>query len=189
MSGGGDGGGTTAIVDLVARAKDGSSEAFASIYELLARPVAGYLRSRGVLDVEDLTSEVFISVFTGMARFEGDAEGFRSWVFTIAHRRSVDGWRKAARTPATTELDGEDGAWVPSAEDLAIGQIGDARALALLDTLSPDQRDVLLLRIVGDLTVEQAATVLDKTPGAVKALQHRGLARLRRLLTPEGVTK
>jgi RNA polymerase sigma-70 factor (ECF subfamily) len=187
MRGGGDGGRTTTLDDLVARAKDGSSEAFASIYELLARPVAGYLRSRGVLDVEDLTSEVFISVFTGMARFEGDAEGFRSWVFTIAHRRSVDSWRRAARMPATTELDTEDGAWARSAEDLAIGRIGDARALALLDTLSPDQRDVLLLRIVGDLTVEQVAVVLDKTSGAVKALQHRGLARLRRVLSAEGV--
>jgi RNA polymerase sigma-70 factor (ECF subfamily) len=172
---------------VLARAKRGSPEAFTELYQHLVRPVAGYLRSKGVLEVEDVTSEVFLAVFAGVASFDGDAERFRSWVFTIAHRRSVDYWRRVGRTPPTAPLEPtDDGGVARSAEALALDSIGEQQALALLDTLSPDQREVLLLRIIGDLTVEQVAEVVGKSPGAVKALQHRGLARLRRLL--KGVT-
>jgi RNA polymerase sigma-70 factor (ECF subfamily) len=174
---------------LVAAAKHGSPEAFTAIYELLVRPVAGYLRSRGMPEVEDLTSEVFLAAFTGIGTFEGDAEGFRSWVFTIAHRRSVDHWRRMGRTPATEPLEpGDDGGIAPSAEVLAMDAVGEEHVRALLGTLSPDQRDVLLLRIVADLSVDRVAEVLGKTPGAVKALQHRGLTQLRKAAVEEGVT-
>jgi len=177
------------LQDLVEQARDGSPQAFAAIYECLVRQVAGYLRSRGVPDVEDVTSEVLLAVFTGIGGFEGDGDRFRSWVFTIAHRRPVDHWRKAGRTPMTEPLESTDsGGEVPSAESSALESIGDQRVLALLETLSPDQRDVLLLRIIGDLTVDQVAVVLGKSPGAVKALQHRGLAQLRRVVEAEGVT-
>lgn len=173
---------------LVADARAGSSEAFAGIYALLARPVAGYLRSRGVPDVEDLTSEVFLAVFAGLGRFEGDGQGFRSWTFTIAHRRSVDHWRRLARTFDTVELEPDDGGPAASAEADALDALGEARTRELLDRLSADQRDVLLLRIVADLSLEQVAEVLGKTVGAVKALQHRGLAQLRKALQAEGVS-
>ncbi len=172
---------------VLARARRGSPEAFAELYQHLVRPVAGYLRSKGVLDVEDVTSDVFLAVFSGIASFDGDGDHFRSWVFTIAHRRSVDYWRRSGRTPPTEPLEPtDDGGFSPSAEALALESIGEQQALALLDTLSPDQREVLLLRIIGDLTVDQVAEVVGKSPGAVKALQHRGLARLRRSI--KGVT-
>lgn len=176
---------------LVADARDGSTDAFAGIYELLVRPVAGYLRSRGVPDVEDLTSEVFLAVFAGLGGFEGDGAGFRSWVFTIAHRRAVDHWRRLGRTPATTDLEPgpDDGEAALSAETVALGILDEERTRALLDRLSPDQRDVLLLRLVADLSLDQVADVLGKTVGAVKALQHRGLAQLRKTLLAEGVSR
>ena len=168
---------------IVARAQRGSPAAFAELYERLAGPVAGYLRLRGVREIEDVTSDVFLSVFSGIAGFHGDGEHFRSWVFTIAHRRSVDHWRRAARAPQTEPLEPtDDGGASPSAETLALDNVAEREALALLNTLSADQREVLLLRIIGDLTVDQVAEVIGKSPGAVKALQHRGLARLRRLV-------
>ncbi|GEN79558.1 RNA polymerase sigma factor [Actinotalea fermentans] len=176
------------LADLVERARAGSPDAFAGVYERLAGPVAGYLRSRGVREVEDATSEVFLAVFTGLARFEGDGERFRAWVFTIAHRRSVDSWRRAGRAPVTEPLDDAPPVLVPSAEDAALDVLGDDRVRALLDLLSPDQRDVLLLRVVADLSLEQVAAVLGKREGAVKALQHRALERLRRHLGGKGVS-
>lgn len=179
---------TDDLADVVARAREGSPEAFAALYERLAGQVAGYLRSRGVRDVEDATSEVFLAVFTGLARFEGDGDRFRAWVFTIAHRRSVDRWRRVGRGPALEPLDDAPPTLVPSAEDEAMVTLGDDRVRALLDLLSPDQRDVLLLRVVADLSLEQVAAVLGKREGAVKALQHRALARLRRHLSPEGAS-
>lgn len=169
-------------------ARRGSPEAFQALYTDLVRPVAAYLRGKGVPDVEDLTSEVFLAVFTGLDRFTGGQGEFRSWVFTIAHRRVVDHWRRAARTLDTTEHDPDDDPrTTPSAEDEALDALGTARVHELLAELTPDQRDVLLLRVVADLTVEQAAAVVGKPVGAVKALQRRGLAALRRLVEAEGV--
>lgn len=170
-------------------ARSGSADGFAELYRALARPVVTFLRTRGVPDVEDVTSDVFLAAFAGLGRFDGDAADFRTWLFTIARRRAVDHYRRAGRRPATQPLEPEtDPRSVPSAEQSALAEIGDQRVLALLGMLSPDQRDVLLLRIVADLTVDQVAQVVGKRPGAVKALQRRGLDRLRRTISDEGVT-
>lgn len=174
---------------LLPRAQAGEPEAFAAIYQDLVRPVAAYLRARGVHDVEDATSEVFISVFTGVARFSGDQAQFRSWVFTIAHRRAVDAWRRTGRRPVEAPYEPADDERVSaSAESEALDQLGGQRVLELLDHLTADQREVLSLRVVADLTVDQVAAVMGKQAGAVKALQRRGLTTLRDLLVSEGVT-
>lgn len=174
--------------EVLARARLGSAEAFTSLYEDLVRPVAAYLRARGVRDVEDVTSDVFLAVFTGIGRFVGEQAQFRSWVFTIAHRRVVDGWRRGARTPLQVPYESDDDVrTASSAESDALDVLGQHRVHELLAGLSEDQRDVLVLRIVGDLTVEQVGEVVGKKPGAVKALQRRGLAALRRILLVEGV--
>lgn len=170
------------------RAREGEPEAFAAIYADLARPVAAYLRSRGVREVEDVTSDVFLAVLSGVDRFTGDQARFRSWVFTIAHRRMVDHWRRAAREPWTSPFEPEaDTRTVPSAEAAAFDSLGTQDVLARLAELTEDQREVLALRVVADLTVEQVAEVMGKRPGAVKALQRRALAAVRRSLVTEGV--
>ena len=174
--------------DTLARAQAGAPDAFAEIYADLVRPVAAYLRMRGGGDVEDLTSEVFVAVLTGVNRFRGDERAFRSWVFTIAHRRAVDSWRQRARSLPVEPLDDPDvGPTVPSAETGALEALGSDRVLALLRGLTDDQRDVLTLRLIADLTVEQVAEATGKQVGAVKALQRRGLAAVRRALEREGV--
>lgn len=171
------------------RARAGSPEAFERIYRDLARPVGAYVRGGGVRDVDDVVSDVFLAVFTGLGRFTGDQGQFRSWVFTIAHRRLVDGWRRTARTAVLVPYEQDDDRrTTPGAEDGALAALGEDRVLALLDTLTDEQRDVLVLRVVADLTVDQVAAVLGKRPGAVKALQRRGLTTLREVLSKEGVT-
>jgi RNA polymerase sigma factor (sigma-70 family) len=170
------------------RARAGEAAGFQRLYDDLAPPVAAYLRGRGVRDVEDVTSEVFLAVFTGLSRFCGGQGEFRSWVFTIAHRRLVDSWRVAGRTPESVAWDDRhDPRAAASAEEDALAQLGEERVRQLLDGLSEDQRDVLLLRILGDLTIDQVAEALGKRSGAVKALQRRALAALRRALESEGV--
>lgn len=172
--------------EVLARARTGTGEAFTVLYEDLARPVAAYVRSQGIRDVEDVTSEVFLAVFTGLDRFAGDQAGFRSWVFTIAHRRSADHWRRSFRAaPRAPYEPAEDGRTVPSAEVGALEAIGAERVVELLGRLTDEQREVLALRIVGDLTVEQVAAVVGRSEGAVKALQRRGLATLRREIERE----
>ena len=170
-------------------ARVGAPWAFERLYGDLAPVVAGYLRVQGAAEPEDLTSEVFLGVFTGIDSFEGSETQFRSWVFTIAHRRLVDERRRLARrrwSPAGDladfELTGGD------VESDAFDVLGSQRVVEWCAGLSADQRDVLVLRVVGDLTVEQVSAIVDKSPGAVKALQRRALSSLRQQLEKEGVT-
>lgn len=175
---------------LLAGARAGSAAAFSALYRELAGPVAGYLRAKGAPDADELTSEVFLAVFRGLATFEGDVAGFRSWVFTIAHRRAVDSWRAAGRTVAAAPYQPETDLRVAaSAESEALDLIGADQAAALLGRLSPDQREVIALRVLADLSLAEVAAVVGKPVGAVKALQRRGLATLRRILAGQGVSR
>jgi RNA polymerase sigma-70 factor (ECF subfamily) len=151
------------------------------LYDNYAGRVLGYLRAQGAQEPEDLTSEVFLRVFDRLAQFTGDEPHFRSWLFTIAHRILIDDVRRRQRRPATTAL----GADVESysagdVEHEALANVGAEWADALLASLPPDQRAVVALRVTADLSLEQVAQILDKRVGAVKALQHRALASLRR---------
>ena len=161
------------------------------IYRDLAPTVFGYLRLQGAAEPEDLTSEVFIGVFAGLRGFSGTESQFRSWVFTIAHRRLVDDRRRRGRQfSATAAL--YDRRQEPAGGDVeedALRAMSAERVRTLCATLAPDQRDVLLLRMVSDLTVEQIAAVLDRSPGAVKALQRRGLAALRHVVAAKSPEK
>ena len=179
-----DGTGDPRELDVEA-AKKGSVAAFERIYEALAPAVASYMRWHGVDDVDAMTNEVLAQVHRNLDRFTGDAAGFRSWVFTIAHHRMVDDRRAWSRRPRVADSEVSEGARTGDVEVDAMGVLGDERLRALLDVLSPDQRDVLLLRIVGDLSLEDTAAALGKNRGAVKSLQHRALATLRRHLERE----
>jgi RNA polymerase sigma factor (sigma-70 family) len=170
-------------------ARVGAPWAFERLYADLAPVVAGYLRVQGAAEPEDVTSEVFLGVFTGIDSFEGSETQFRSWVFTIAHRRLVDERRRLARrrwSPA-----GDLAAFDQTGGDVeadAFDVLGSQRVVEWCAGLSADQRDVLVLRVVGDLTVDQVAAIVDKSSGAVKALQRRALTSLRNQLEKEGVT-
>jgi RNA polymerase sigma factor (sigma-70 family) len=175
---------------VLAAAQVGEPWAFTRIFEWLGRPVAGYLRGAGVEDPDGLANEVFLRVFGGVERFEGTEGRFRSWVFAIAHNLVIDDRRRRSRRPQQSALDGDVGPAAPAAEDGALVALGDERLRAVIADLPPDQRDVVLLRIIGDLTIEDTAVALGKKPGAVKSLQHRALAALRRRLgVEEGVSE
>lgn len=158
-------------------AATGDPEAARLLWTDLAPVVHGYLRGQGCVDAEDVTSETFLDVFRGLDRFDGDETGFRSWVFTIAHRRLVDSRRRASRRPSTTvdEIAAVPDEPVPTACDLELSP-----ALATwLEELPPLQREVTLLREVAGLPVAEVATVLGRREGAVRSAHHRALTRLR----------
>ena len=163
-------------------ARDGAEWAWARIYEELAPKIAGYLRARGSSEAEDLAGEVFLQVVRGLPSFSGGERDFRAWTFTIAHRRLVDDLRQRRRRPADAvphEVVERAAGAGGDVEADAHAQIEHAAVRAAIDELPTDQRAVVLLRIIGDLTVEEIARVLGKRPGAVKALQRRGLRRLK----------
>ena len=172
-----------AFDDVLAAAQAGAGWAFEVLYRDLSPAVTGYLRMHGAAEPDDLASETFLGVFTGLAGFSGDEDALRSWVFTIAHRRLIDDWRRRSRRPQLTD-DAGDLTLLPGgdAEDDALLRVGTEDVHRMCAGLPDDQRSVLLLRILADLTVEQVAGVMGRSVGATKALQRRGLRTLRERL-------
>jgi RNA polymerase sigma-70 factor, ECF subfamily len=177
------------FTSLLESARGGSEAAWQELYQGLAPVVLGYLRANGAPDPEDVLSEVFLQVARDIATFDGEERGFRSWVFTIAHHRLIDARRHSVRRPV--ELAAEPPEPADRADDAAeeaLDRIGIEEVQRVLEAISEEQRAVLLLRVVGDLSIEDVAKVVGKRPGAVKALQRRGLAAVKREMTRQGVT-
>jgi RNA polymerase sigma factor (sigma-70 family) len=167
---------------LVDAARAGAPWALQRIYEELAPPVAGYLRLQGVREVDDVTSEVFLGVFRGLGGFTGDAAALRSWVFTIAHHRLIDERRRAGRRPTEDPLEYDTVLPADDVEEDALAALGGIWVEDALDALTDEQREVIVLRILADVSVEETATIVGKRPGAVRAIQYRALRRLRTAL-------
>jgi RNA polymerase sigma factor (sigma-70 family) len=170
-----------AFDDLLGAAQADAGWAYERMFDAFGPTVLGYVRSQGVEDPEHLANDVFLRAFTNLGRFSGDEGAFRSWLFTIAHHAVIDERRRRSRRPVSSGDEVPDQT-VEGAEEVALSRLGTLDVHALLGELSADQRDVLVLRLLGDLTVEQVARIVGKRPGAVKALQRRGLAALRRRL-------
>lgn len=169
---------------VLAAASTGAAWALRVLYDGLAPAVSGYARMQGASDPDGLVNDVFFRAFRRIATFEGEAAAFRSWVFTIAHNAIVDDRRRSSRRVVETDpSDGEGHAGaVSSAEDTALEMLDEARVREILSRLPADQCEVLTLRLIGDLTIVQVAEVLGRSVGATKALQRRGLNRLRAVL-------
>ena len=170
------------FTDVLAAARAGAPWALERLYREFHPSVLAFLRARAPADAEDLASEVFIAVAEGLARFEGDEDGFRSWLFTITYRQVGQLRRRMGRRRTDPFPADEVDERVPpgDAESDAMAAISTQQALDLIATLPPAQGEVLLLRVVADLPVDEVATILGKRPTAVRALQHRAVVGLAR---------
>ena len=171
-------------------ARVGADWAWAALYRDLGPSVRAYLRASGAPEPDDTLGDVFVHVVRGLAGFAGDEGAFRAWIFAIARNRLVDDHRYRTRRPVEPvppEALREAGL-IGDVEEEALRALSLGRIRAVLTRLSPDQRDVLLLRILGELTIEEVAAATGKRPGAVKALQARGLATLRRQISRKAVS-
>ncbi|MHA7190117.1 RNA polymerase sigma factor [Arthrobacter sp. MDT2-16] len=173
--------------DALVRAQAGDPAAFTEIYETLGPRVLGYFRGRGSEDPEALTQDVFLTVFSKLDSVSGGVQGLRTFTFSVAHARHVDEVRKRVRAPVLVGYEAEgDTRVTESAETVALGNLDSAGTGGMLAQLNAEQRDVLLLRIVAELPIEQVAEILGKSAGSVKQLQRRGLLKLRELVQPNG---
>lgn len=166
---------------LLHAARRGDESAWTRLYLDLAPVLTGYLAGRGCRSAEDVTAETLLQVVRDLHRFDGDESSFRSWVFTIAHHRMIDADRRSAARPSDATEDHVIARQAPASsfEDHAIAHLGPAELDHLLCATTPDQRDVLLLRYVADLSLHEVAEVIGKEYNATKALHRRGLDALR----------
>lgn len=149
------------------------------VYRAYARGVLGYLRGQGVSDPEDVLGEIFLHVSKSLPRFEGDEDQLRRWVFTLAHHRIIDERRKQARRPQIVDAEPPDRPAPPAPEP------ADPELVGALSQLTSEQREVILLRFIADLPIEEVARLTSRSAVAVRALQHRAMAQLARTLASQ----
>lgn len=172
---------------VLAAARTGAEWAWTELYKGFAPAILGYLRAQAVPEPEDLTAEVFFQVVRSLGSFDGNEPEFRSWIFVIAHRKIIDDHRSRKRRPVEpSPFEAiERRATTGNVEEEALRGLSDQQVRHLLAGLTPDQRDVLLLRILGGMSAPEVATAMGRRTGAVEALQRRALARLRKRLEAE----
>ncbi len=172
---------------LVRAAQGGDQVAFGQIYERFFDRVFRYVAARVGLgaDAEDLTQEVFLKAVGSIHRFELRGRPFAAWLFRIAHNVVVDRYRRATAAAPTLPLESivhaQDGTDVEASALLALDLEQLRRALGQVTEL---QRQVVLLRFIGGLSLAETGSVMRRNENAIKALQYSALRALRRVLTP-----
>jgi RNA polymerase sigma-70 factor (ECF subfamily) len=170
-------------VETIELARAGDRDAIAVMWRIYHPQVLRLLTARRTRSPEDVASQVWIDVGRSLDRFEGDGADFRRWIFTIASRRGIDGHRRAARHRTIDLADWDQP--TPGADlDLETATSLE-RALATVRRLPPATAEAVMLRIVNDLSFADVAAIMDRSEGAVRVLVHRGLNRLRELLSAD----
>jgi len=161
-------------------AADGDEEAFGKLWSDLQPRLLRYFRVVSPTAAEDLASETWLGVIRGIGRFKGNEPAFRAWVFTIARHELLD-WRRRAARRGTEDLPATGLVEQAAPDDpaaTALEHLSTRAALTEVATLPPDQAEAIVLRVVAGLEVDRVAAIMDKRPGTIRVLTHRGLRRL-----------
>jgi RNA polymerase sigma-70 factor, ECF subfamily len=180
--------GAAEIRALVERAKKGDRAALEELYLIHFDRIYSYLHMSvgNRHDAEDLTTQTFLKMLEAIGRFRFQSAPFSAWLFRIAHNLAMDHFRAARRWQPEEEVPEQPGEEEPSAEAQALQSIGRQSMLELIEDLSPEQQQVLTLKFVFNFPNADVATILGKTEGAVKSLQHRALVSLQKqIAAPE----
>lgn len=172
---------------LIQRAQQGDQAAITELYRLNVDVVYRYIwaRVRDENIAEDLTAQVFLKSLEGLPSYRHTGKPYLAWLYRIAYARIVDYWRQQERR-MEVPLDEALPAVEPRPGHLLEVEADWETAMDLLAQLTDDQQDVLMLRFIGEMSLSQVAETLGKTIGATKAIQHRALASLARMLQDQG---
>jgi RNA polymerase sigma-70 factor, ECF subfamily len=170
---------------LVERAQEGDRQALEELYLLHFDRIYSYLHMSvgNRHDAEDLTTQTFMKMLESITRFRWQSAPFSAWLFRIAHNLAMDHFRATKRWQPEEEVPEPEGSEESSAEEAALESIGRRSMLELIENLSHEQKQVLTLKFVFNFSNGEAATILGKTEGAVKSLQHRALASLQKQIS------
>ena len=173
---------------LVERAKRGEREAFEELYLIHFDRFYSYLQMSvgNKHDAEDLTNQTFVKMIESIDRFEWRKVPLSAWLFRIAHNLAMDHFRGRRRWQPEEEPPEPVGGSERSAEDAAFHAFGERSLFELIEGLSEDQQQVLTLKFGFDFSNAEVGTILGKSEGAIKSLQHRALASLQRQLANGG---
>ena len=178
------GGEAQRVRKLVDAAKRGDRGALEELYLIHFDRIYSYLHVTvgNRHDAEDLTTQTFLKMLESIGKFRWGSAPFSAWLFRIAHNLAMDHFRASRRWQPEEEVPEPEPDESTSAEAGALDSIGRKSMLALIDDLSGEQQQVLTLKFVFGFSNGEAATILGKTEGAVKSLQHRALVTLHKKL-------
>jgi RNA polymerase sigma-70 factor (ECF subfamily) len=168
------------LQDALDLARAGDPRGFEELYGQLAGSVTRFAHSRSAEDPEGLTNDVFLAAFRHLDEFDGDDDDLRGWVFTIARNKLIDDARRRSRRPRTVDAGVADADHITASAESDV--VGTDWVHDQLEILTDEQREVVLLRVVGGLTVPEIADVVKRSIGSVKALQRRALRQLEKNL-------
>ncbi len=171
----------------VDRARSGDQAALADLYDWYMPRVYRYAVARvgNVAEAEDLTEEVFLKVLGAICDFRWQEVPFSSWLFRIAHNHVATHYRRTAqRGGPTAELSEEMVDWRQGPAAAVEEKITHEEVRRATQHLPDAQREVIELRFAVGLSIAETAKALGKNEGNVKALQHKAVSRLQKLLIP-----
>lgn len=166
-------------------ARRGSGAALDTLVRSVDRRLVGFLGARGAEDPPGLANEVLVSMCRSVEGFEGNQRQFRAWVFQIARNRLIDEHRRSRRRVTERAEEPETLSRLGGSVELGGDLEARDRVERLLANLTEEQREVVVLRVIAGLSVEEVAEVVGRRAGAVRALQHRALRHLRAVLVEE----
>ena len=177
------------VRELAVQASQLDITAFSDLYRHYSPQILQFVSARvsGYQEAEDLTNTVFEKAYAAIGRYEPSPAQFSTWLYTIARNSVIDHYRKR-RLPIQDDAEAEMLATVDPADDPERLLLEDDRRRSLwaaLRQLTDEQRQVIGCRFFFNLSILEVASLMDKTEGAVKALQFRALERLKRQLAPD----
>jgi RNA polymerase sigma-70 factor (ECF subfamily) len=159
-------------------ARSGQGWALGELFQNLYPRIVRYLRVLEPSDAENVATDAWLDISSGLERFEGDELGLRAWAFSIARKRMFDLRRRRTRLSAHAMGSLDDLARGVDVKEGAMTELATRAALGRIATLPPDQAEVVLLRVLGGLPIEEVAKIIDKQPATVRVLQHRAVRLL-----------
>jgi RNA polymerase sigma-70 factor, ECF subfamily len=173
-------------------AQAGEEWAVALLFRAVQPALMRFLHARDPHDADDIASQTWLEVARALPGFEGNADNFRGFVFTIARRRMLNARRARFRRRVVPTDVHALADLTPDPEDPAAAVTSrldaDAAVARIVALLSDDQAEIVLLRVVAGLGVDEVADIVGKRPENVRVIQHRALKRLARALGEDDVT-
>jgi RNA polymerase sigma-70 factor (ECF subfamily) len=166
----------------IAEAAKSDLRAFGELYERYHSRIYRYVYHRvgSAADAEDVTAAVFMKALEALPAYKSRQNGFAPWIFRIARNAVVDYYRRRRRHAPLEDLEHESRQGDPIVDVLGREQRDELRCL--VNHLSEDQREVILMRYAADLSYAEIAASLEKNEPAIRMLLHRGLRKLKAVL-------
>ena len=163
-----------------------NAEGFATVYSETFDAVYryAYVLAGNQAQAEDIAAEVFLRAWRKRASYRGDGRVL-SWLLSITHNCAATSLRRGARETPDLETVIARGGEAPAPDDEAVAAADGRQMHALIEALTPEQQQVIVLRFFQDWSHAQIAKELNRKEGAIRAVQHRALRRLRGLMNAQ----